>query len=82
MGDKSYLLAREAVDNRSYLILLPFLVASTTNSLLRLKRKEHMYLSYTFPLLSASSWEMTSPQYSLMNSFLAAKSLVENSDNT
>ena len=29
------------------LILFPFLVASTTNSLLRLKRKEHMYLSYT-----------------------------------
>ena len=32
---------------RSHLILFPFLVASTTYSELRLKRKEHMYLSYT-----------------------------------
>ena len=34
-------------EGRSHLILFPFLVASTTYSELRLKRKEHMYLSYT-----------------------------------
>ena len=31
--------------------------------------------SFTFPLLSASSWEMISPQYSEINSFLNAESL-------
>ena len=35
-----------------------FLRACFNEPWLRLKRKLHMYLSYTFPLRSASSWDM------------------------
>eukprot|EP00800_Vazella_pourtalesii_P022949 TRINITY_DN9113_c0_g1_i2.p1 TRINITY_DN9113_c0_g1~~TRINITY_DN9113_c0_g1_i2.p1 ORF type:complete len:108 (+),score=9.53 TRINITY_DN9113_c0_g1_i2:194-517(+) len=35
-----------------------------------------MYLSYTFPRLSASSWLIISPQYSEINSFLLPCSLM------
>lgn len=45
--------------------------------LFKLKRKLHFDLSYTRPRRSASSWEIASPQYSEINSFFCAASLIK-----